>query len=135
MVTTLAIFKVLAVFKLYGKFSGARLNQSKSKELWFGLWQIRSENPGSLKWTNKNLKIFGCYFGSDQPLENTWHVATTKFCEVLEHWNDRFLVSTWQGNGNQYTCCIETLVYCQNLSSIETYNGKIEQGYVEIYLE
>ena len=57
----------------YEDATGAKINYEKTKGLWTGAWIRRRTCPLQIKWTNKNIKNLGIYFGNDDP-----HIATFK---------------------------------------------------------
>ena len=81
------ITKVLDVFQMYGRASGAKLNDGKTKGLWLGKWRVRTDNPGGFEWINTNIKIVGYFIGNDTAPEDTWLLAIKKFTQTLNDWN------------------------------------------------
>ena len=85
------IVKVLEIFNEYGRASGARLNNSKTKGLWLGRWRLRSDSPCGLSWLRSCLKIVGLHFGDENARVKSWDEVSVKFMPVLKKWEPRFL--------------------------------------------
>ena len=73
------IVKLLEIFNEYGRASGARLNNSKTKGLWLGCWRLRSDSPCGLSWLRYCLKIVGLHFGDENPRVKSWDKVSAKF--------------------------------------------------------
>ena len=58
--------EVIKEINEYEEASGANVNCDK-KGLWTGSWKNRRVSPIQIKWTSKNVKSLGVYFGNDDP--------------------------------------------------------------------
>ena len=55
---------ICAVFRTYDRYkrgSGSKLNMSKSKALWLGLWSGLLDPPVDLDWISVKIKVIGIY--------------------------------------------------------------------------
>ena len=76
----------------YQKRSGAKLNISKSRGLFFGSWRERSDSPLSLTWTAGSIKILGIMVGPSASLNLVnWQSAIDKMRAVFRAWQHRDL--------------------------------------------
>ncbi|MCP3925856.1 MAG: reverse transcriptase family protein, partial [Desulfobacterales bacterium] len=71
--------------------SGAKINKEKSKGIWLGLYEFRSDNPFNLKWGREALKILGVYHGPVFNEKDTWEPRINKFIKTLDLWTSRDL--------------------------------------------
>ena len=70
----------------FGEASGSKLNLQKTKGLWTGPWTNRTDEPISIKFTNKNVKSLGVYFGNDDPARDTFGDIVIKIRRTLNYW-------------------------------------------------
>ena len=73
----------------YEDASGAKVNYNKTKGLWTGNWKNRrvpSRNFPKIKWTNKNVKNLGIFFGNDNPDLATFNEIIPKIKKRLAYW-------------------------------------------------
>ena len=73
----------------YEDASGSKINYNKTKGLWAGSWKDRRVPPMDfmdIKWTNKNVKNLGVYFGNDNPALATYNMITPNFIKNLHYW-------------------------------------------------
>ena len=76
----------------YQKGSGAKLNISKSRGLFFGSWRERSDSPLSLTWTAGSIKILDIMVGPSVSLNLVnWQSAIDKMRAVFRAWQHRDL--------------------------------------------
>ena len=76
----------------YQKGSGAKLNISKSRGLFFGSWRERPDSPLSLTWTAGSIKILGIMVGPSVSLNLVnWQSAIDKMRAVFRTWQHRDL--------------------------------------------
>ena len=75
-----AIFEVYAV---YENGSGAKLNQSKSKGLWLGIWAGRLDPPVPLDWSSVKIKTLGIFVGPGDLEEDNWQPRIDAVEKVL----------------------------------------------------
>jgi hypothetical protein len=68
--TERSIEATLKWFVIYGRASGARLNQNKCRGLWLGGWRSRVDTPHDFIWST-TAKIYGVYFGAAEAAENS----------------------------------------------------------------
>ena len=52
--------------------SGSKLNVSKSKGLWLGVWNNRRDPPVQLEWTSEKIKVLGVYVSPGDAEEANW---------------------------------------------------------------
>lgn len=64
-----SIATTLRWFSIYGKASGAKINESKCKGLWLGPWRNRNDSPFGFKWSTC-IKIYGVFFGENSIQQN-----------------------------------------------------------------
>ena len=77
------VYKELTDFELA---SGAKVNYSKTTALWTGSWKDRTDTPLPFKFTNKNVKTLGVYFGNDDPAKATFAEIIPKIKRSLNYW-------------------------------------------------
>ena len=77
---------------LYEKGSGARLNISKTKAMWFGNWKDRCDKPFGLNWVDK-MKVLGIVFGNVNVERDNWEPRLSKVDKMLSLWQSRSLSS------------------------------------------
>lgn len=58
-----SLSSLLEVIHKFELGSGAKLNTSKSEEMWLGRWRARGDTPFGLKWVNK-MKILDIFFSN-----------------------------------------------------------------------
>ena len=66
--------------------TGAKINYEKTKGLWVGKWKDRQDTPMDIKWTNRNIKRLGIYFGNDNPIRQTFDEITPKIVRSMNYW-------------------------------------------------
>ena len=76
--------------KLFGRVSGSKINNDKSKGLFLGKWKTRSDHPFGISWV-KSLDILGYYFGIEADVDESWANAFLKFDKTLNLWRIRKL--------------------------------------------
>ena len=76
----------------YQEASGAKINYQKTKGLWTGSWKGRRTTPLDIKWTSKNVKNLGVYFGNEDPASNTFTDIIPKVSKHFHYWK-RFRLS------------------------------------------
>ena len=64
--------EVLKDHENFKEASGSKLNLQKTKGLWTGPWTDRTDKPIDIKFTNKNVKSSGVYFGNDDNVCDTF---------------------------------------------------------------
>ena len=77
------VFKDLEDFQ---EASGSKVNFQKTKGLWTGPWTNRTDKPINIKFTNKNVKSLGVYFGNDDPARETFRDIIPKIRRSLNFW-------------------------------------------------
>ena len=85
---------IQAVFDSYSQFeggSGAKLNVSKSKGLWLGVWSGRRNPPVQLDWTSEKIKVLGVYVGPGDLEGANWWTRFTAVENVLASWRHQAL--------------------------------------------
>lgn len=85
---------IKASFETYSLFedgSGSKLNQSKSKGLWLGSWNGRSDPPIALDWSSVKIKVLGVFVGVGFLEEDNWRPRITAVENVLMSWKHRIL--------------------------------------------
>ena len=70
----------------YEQASGSKINYTKTKGLWAGSWKDRRVPPMNIKWTNKNVKNLGVYFGNDNPALATYNMIIPNLIKKLQYW-------------------------------------------------
>ena len=70
----------------YEEASGAKVNYEKTKGLWAGSWKTRRTSPIQIKWTNKNVKNLGLYFGNEDPHIATYNDIIPSINRRLNYW-------------------------------------------------
>ena len=86
-----SILEVFAIFSLYEKATGARLNMSKCKGLFLGPWRGRSDPPVDIRWSSIYLPVLGSVVGPGDVDHLIWDVRLTKLSSVLDAWRQRTL--------------------------------------------
>ena len=81
-----SIKATFGTFSLFEKWSGTKLNQSKSKGLWPGSWVGRNDPPVALDWSNTKLKILGVYLGLGNLEEANWRPCIDAVENVFFSW-------------------------------------------------
>ena len=67
-----AIRACFGVYDTYERASGSKLNLSKSKDLWLGPWENRSDPPVALKWSSVKIKVLGVFLGPGNLDDDNW---------------------------------------------------------------
>ena len=78
--------EVIKELKEYEEASGAKVNYDKTKGLWAGSWKDRRVPPMDIKWTNKNVKNLGVFFGNNDPATETYNKIIPSFNQRLNYW-------------------------------------------------
>ena len=78
--------EVIKEINEYEEASGAKVNCDKTKGLWTGSWKNRRVPPIDMKWTSKNVKNLGVYFGNDDPASETFDEIIPTFKKLLNYW-------------------------------------------------
>ena len=63
--------------------SGAKVDYDKTKGLWGGAWKQRTDTSLNIKWTSKNVKNLGVFFGNDGPAWATFQKLLPKVIHGL----------------------------------------------------
>ena len=121
------------VFYTYSEGSGSKINIQKTQGLWLGAWKNRNDNPGNFKWTNKQIKILGIYFGNEVNPEDNWTERVNRMKNVLNRWKERSLtmkgkaivVNSFIGGSLAY---FGSVLHCPN-SLIQKMNDTIMKFY------
>lgn len=92
---------IKGVFNTYSLFErglGSKLNLSKSKGLWLGAWNGRSDAPVNLDWSSVKIKVLGVFIGLGNLEKTNWRPRITAVENVLLSWCQRhlcFMVEPW----------------------------------------
>ena len=86
-----AIVSVFDTYDLYERGSGSKLNLSKSKGLWLGPWNGRSDSPVPIDWSSVKIKILGVFFGPLDLEEDNWRPRLSAIENVLLSWRQHAL--------------------------------------------
>ena len=78
--------EVIKELEEYADASGAKINYTKTKGLWAGNWKGRRVSPMGIKWTSKNVKNLGVFFGNDNPALATFSQIIPSFNKRLAYW-------------------------------------------------
>ena len=78
--------EVIKEIQSYEAASGARVNYVKTEGLWLGKWKDRTDKPLNIKWTNKNVKNLGLYFGNEDPAQKTFQDILPKVKKSMNFW-------------------------------------------------
>ena len=78
--------EVIKDLDTYQSATGAKVNYTKTKGLWVGKWKDRTDKPLNIKWTNKNIKRLGVYFGNDNPAKHTFQEIRPKIIRSMNFW-------------------------------------------------
>ena len=78
--------EVIKEIQNYEAASGARVNYEKTEGLWLGKWKDRTDKPLNIKWTNKNVKNLGLYFGNEDPAQKTFQDIIPKVKKSMNFW-------------------------------------------------
>ena len=89
--STCAILAVFAVYSLYERGSGARLNMDKCKGLWLGSWNGRADSPVNISWSSIKVKVLGVFLGPGNLEEENWRPRITTVENALNSWRQRSL--------------------------------------------
>lgn len=82
---------VFNTYSLFERGSGSKLNLSKSKGLWLGSWNGRSDTPVNLDWSSVKIKVLGVFIGVGNLEEANWRPRITAVENVLLSWRQRRL--------------------------------------------
>ena len=86
-----SIRAIFETYELYERGSGSRLNLSKSKGLWLGLWSGRIDPPVPLDWSSVKLKVLGVFLDPGDVEEDNWRPRIQAVDNVLSSWKQRVL--------------------------------------------
>ena len=78
--------EVIKEISEYEDATGAKVNYGKTKGLWAGAWTTRRVSPFRIKWTNKNVKNLGVYFGNEDPRTATYNEIIPSITRRLNYW-------------------------------------------------
>lgn len=78
--------EVIKEIQDYELASGAKVNYGKTQGLWLGKWKNRTDKPLNIRWTNKNVKNLGIYFGNDEPALHTFEDIIPKVEKSMHYW-------------------------------------------------
>ena len=78
--------EVIKDLEAYQAATGAKVNFGKTKGLWLGRWKDRVDTPLGIRWTNKNIKTLGVYFGNADPAKQTFEEIVPKIKRSLNYW-------------------------------------------------
>ena len=82
-----SIKKVFSVFSRSELGSGAKLNLAKSKGLWLGSWNGRTDAPVGIEWHSDKIKVLGVFVGPGDLDECNWRPHITAVEHVLSPWH------------------------------------------------
>ncbi len=85
--------EVIKDLETYEAATGAKINFGKTKGLWLGRWKGRDDEPMGIRWTSKNVKTLGVYFGNADPARQTFEEIIPKIRRSLNYWK-QFRLST-----------------------------------------
>ncbi len=86
-----AIKATFETYSIYERGSGSKLNLSKSKGLWLGSWNGRTDPPVDLDWSSSKIKVLGVFIGVGNLEEDNWRPRITAVENVLASWRQRQL--------------------------------------------
>ena len=78
-----AIVSVFETYDLYERGSGSKLNLSKSKGLWLGPWNGRSNSPVAIDWSSVKIQVLGVFLGPPNLEEDNWRPRLSAVENVL----------------------------------------------------
>ena len=83
----------LHVIKVFGKYSGLKLNNSKTEGMWLGSLRQCTNTPLNISWPQKPLRFLGVYLSYDQhQCENFNFTEKIRKCkQILTLWRTRDL--------------------------------------------
>ena len=61
-----SVENVISLLNDFGAVSGLRLNRSKTKALWLGLWRFSDSKPLGLKWTKDPVRTLAIFISYDE---------------------------------------------------------------------
>ena len=111
----------------YENASGAKINYQKTKGLWTGSWKGRRNTPLDIKWTSKNVKNLGVYFGNEDPAQMTFDDIIPNVCKRFHYWKS-FKLSTIGKARNIEIFIASTLVYAIKFYTIPEKTEKYIQN-------
>ena len=82
-----AIVSVFDTYDLYERGSGSQLNLSKSKGLWLGPWNGRSDSPVAIDWSSMKIKVLRVFLGPLDLEEDNWRPRLSAVENVLLSWH------------------------------------------------
>ena len=85
-----AILAVFAVYSLYERGLGARLNMDKCEGLWLGSWNGCTDSPVNISWSSFKVKVLGVFLGpGNLEEEENWRPRITAVDSALNSWRQR----------------------------------------------
>ena len=75
----------------YSEGSGSKINKSKTKGLWLGMWKGKVDGPGNFIWSRHKLNFVCVFFGNEVDPEENWDGSFNKIKNVLNRWKGRSL--------------------------------------------
>ena len=85
------IVPVFDTYDLYERGSGSKLNLSKSKGLWQGPRNGRSDSPVAIDWSSVKIKVLQVFLGPLDLEEDNWRPRLSAVENVLLSWRQRAL--------------------------------------------
>ena len=92
-ITDQSLFELFKVLHDYELASNAKVNQDKTKALWIGQWQNRTDTPLGLKWTNGNVEFLGPHIGNDRESASriTFEIVKNSIKNKISYWNPKHI--------------------------------------------
>ena len=82
---------MLEEFRLYGRASGAKLNQQKTEGLWIGSWRGRQDEPYGFSWKSTRIKALGIWVGDSNAGTTNFEEQYVAVLAKLRTWKTRNL--------------------------------------------
>jgi len=86
-----AIKATFETYSIYEKGSGSKLNLSKSKGLWLGLWNGCQDPPVNLNWSSTKIKALDVFISVGDLEECNWRPRIVAVENLLSSWRQRQL--------------------------------------------
>ena len=88
-----SVKNLIGIVDEFGKFSGLKLNTSKTKAIWLGPWRDREDEPFDLKWTKKPVRTLGIFVSYDENgnKERNFTINARNLNTSLDIWRSRYL--------------------------------------------
>ena len=88
-----SVKNLIGIVDEFGKFSGLKLNTSKTKAIWLGPWRDREDEPFNLKWTKKPVRTLGIFVSYDENgnKERNFTINARNLNTSLDIWRSRYL--------------------------------------------